>query len=290
MKDILFSFTRAAVVGGLAMALATGCSSFVSGASKSMAEQLLSTISNHDDPDLVKDAAPAYMLMLESFLLSKPDDVTLLSTAGNLYNAYASTFVTDPERQQRLAERALDYSKRAVCAADKDYCDMMQLRLPEFTQVMAKVKEKDVPVFFALGGAWAGWIRANSGDFSAIADIPKIRVIMQRIVELDEGYQNGGAHLYLGVLETLIPPTLGGKPEVGRSHFERAISLSQGKNLLVKVTYAQQYARLLFDRPLHDKLLQEVMAADPKQPGFTLTNSMAQQQAQQLLDTADDYF
>ena len=54
--------------------------------------------------------------------------------------------------------------------------------------------------------------------------------------------------------------------------------------------YAHTYARLMFDRPLHDRLLKEVMAADPAVPGYTLNNVLAQQQARQLLNSADDYF
>ena len=54
--------------------------------------------------------------------------------------------------------------------------------------------------------------------------------------------------------------------------------------------YADQYARLLFERKLHDQLLQEVMAAEAKSPGLTLMNTVAKERAQRLLDTADDYF
>jgi hypothetical protein len=113
---------------------------------------------------------------------------------------------------------------------------------------------------------------------------------MAQVVALDERYDYGGGHLYLGVFETLLPPALGGRPEIGREHFERAVSISEGRQLLTKVLYAERYARLVFDRDLHDRLLEEVMAADPMVPGLTLMNVMAQQQAAQLLDSADEYF
>ncbi|MCB1685382.1 MAG: hypothetical protein KDI31_12875, partial [Pseudomonadales bacterium] len=54
--------------------------------------------------------------------------------------------------------------------------------------------------------------------------------------------------------------------------------------------FADQYARLVFDRALHDELLNEVVAADPAGPGLTLINTVAQRRAKQLLDSADDYF
>jgi hypothetical protein len=59
---------------------------------------------------------------------------------------------------------------------------------------------------------------------------------------------------------------------------------------MTQVLYARHYARLVFDRPLHDSLLREVMDADPQAPGLTLANTLAREQARRLLDDADDYF
>jgi hypothetical protein len=137
---------------------------------------------------------------------------------------------------------------------------------------------------------WASWIQANSDDWNAVADMPRVEAVMQRVLALDERYQQGAAHLYLGVLATVLTPALGGRPEVGKQHFDRAVTLSQGKNLMAKLYYAKNYARGIFDRELHDKLLQEIIAADPHAPDLTLSNIMAQQQAKELLQSADDYF
>jgi hypothetical protein len=56
------------------------------------------------------------------------------------------------------------------------------------------------------------------------------------------------------------------------------------------VLYAERYARLVFDRELHDRLLKEVLAADAKVPGYTLSNLIAKEQAQKLLASGKDYF
>jgi hypothetical protein len=110
------------------------------------------------------------------------------------------------------------------------------------------------------------------------------------VLELDESYERGGAHLYLGVLSTLRPASMGGKPEEGRAHFERALELSDGRDLMVQVLFAESYGRLVFDRELHDELLQQVLAADPREPGLTLSNTLAQERAQALLASGNDYF
>jgi hypothetical protein len=58
----------------------------------------------------------------------------------------------------------------------------------------------------------------------------------------------------------------------------------------MKVMFAQLYARLVFDRELHDRLLIEVVEAEPMVDGLTLSNVIAQQQARELLSTGDEYF
>jgi hypothetical protein len=149
---------------------------------------------------------------------------------------------------------------------------------------------KSVPALYNLGSIWAGWIQGSSSDFTAIAQLGRVKALIKRVADLDPEHANGGAFLYMGVFETLLPPAMGGRPELGRQHFERALAISNERNLIVKVMLADQYARLMFDRELHDQLLQEVLAADVQAPGLTLMNTVAQERAQLLLDSADDYF
>ena len=94
----------------------------------------------------------------------------------------------------------------------------------------------------------------------------------------------------MGILDSLLPAALGGKPAIAKQHFEKAIQLSDNRSLMAKVSYAEHYARLVFDRALHDKLLNEVLAAKPEQQGMTLTNTLAQKKAKQLLESGEDYF
>ena len=62
----------------------------------------------------------------------------------------------------------------------------------------------------------------------------------------------GTVNTYLGILNTLRPPALGGNPEKGRLYFEKALELTGGRDLSVLVEYARGYARLVYDRELHD--------------------------------------
>ena len=141
-----------------------------------------------------------------------------------------------------------------------------------------------------MAAAWAGWIQANSDDWNAIAQLGKVKILMQWVATQDPAYDHATVQVYLGVLETQLPPSLGGKPELGREYFERAIDMTRGENLMAKVLYAKQYARLMFEQELHDRLLQEALDADPHSEGLTLINRLAQRQAAVLLAESSEYF
>ena len=267
-----------------------GCTVLVSNATSGLADDVSAALVDQSDPLLVRDGAPAYLILIDGLIAGSPNNEDLLLAAAKLYSAYASAFVADPVRNAALNSQARLYSERVLCMNDKPLCDSIVGPFDVFEAELQNTQEKQLPALYGFASAWAGWIQANSGDWSAVAELPKVQALMERVIVLDESYADGGAHLYLGVLYTLRPAHLGGLPEIGRTHFERAIEISQGRNLMAKVFFAQSYARLVFDRDLHDQLLIEVIEADPVEPGYTLSNTLAQEQAQELLLDADDYF
>ncbi|MCU0614775.1 MAG: TRAP transporter TatT component family protein, partial [Desulfobacterales bacterium] len=159
-----------------------------------------------------------------------------------------------------------------------------------FKNVIDNCHNDEIEAIYTLGTVWASWIQANQKDWNAVAELPRVEAIMEQVARLNPNHEDGGAFLYLGTLSTLLPPALGGNPEKGREFFEKAIEISEGKNLYAKVLYAQRYARIIFDKELHDRLLKEVYDADPNVEGYTLTNIIAQKEAKLLLDTSDDFF
>jgi hypothetical protein len=267
-----------------------GCQLLAARATTGMAENISAAVLDQEDVLIVRDGGPAYLIAIDGMIQGDPENPTLLLAGARLYAAYASAFVSDPERAERLTLRAKLYGERALCIQQHSLCDASKLSFDEFERNLARTKSRDIEALYGFGSAWASWIQANSGDWNAIADIPKVQAIMQRVVQLQSDYESGGAHLYLGVLYTLRPASMGGQPELGRQHFESAIEFSYERNLTAKLLYARQYARLVFDRPLHDRLLTDVVNADPNAVGFTLSNVLAQEEARELLADADEYF
>jgi hypothetical protein len=266
--------------------LTVGCSGLIARTTDDLSRAVL----EHDDPDTVRDGATAYLLLMDAMVNGDPDDAGRLSGAADLYAAYAALFVADPARQVRLADRSLGYALRAACAADESLCGLRELDYDGFAARVASFGEEpaDAAPLLTLARSWLLDIRARASDWGAVAELPRAQALLERQHALDE--RNAEAHLYSGILETLRPPALGGKPEEGRKHFERAIELGEGRDLGAKVQFAESYARLVFDRELHDRLLNEVLAAPTEAPRLTLQNTFAKQRARALLDSADQYF
>jgi hypothetical protein len=270
--------------------VATGCASLLSSATRGFAEDLASAILDNDDIEMVRDGAPSYLILIDSLVARSPEDVFLLRQSATLNSAYAEAFVDDLERARLLHAKAKRQAQQAACIELRNGCDLDTRAYRDFERWLANQDGRAIPVLYTLGSSWAGWIQANGNDYNAIADLARVKAIMLKVAEQSPDYENGSAYLYLGMFETILPPGMGGRPELGREYFEQAIERSGGQNLLSKVMFAEQYARLVFDRELHDDLLQDVMSSEPRVPGLTLMNSVAREQAQQLMESADDYF
>lgn len=263
----------------------SGC---VSLATDRLADNLSQAMLNQSDPEIVRSGAPAYLLLLDSLIAQDPDDRKLLYAGARLYGAYAGGLVEEGSRKQRLSETALGYARRGLCPETPALCDNLDQPFPVFSRALAQVDADEIEGIYLYATSWAGWIQAHADAWSAIADLPKAEAMLQWVVARHAGYDRGRAQLYLGIIRSQVPPAMGGKPEVGRRHFEKAIAYSHGRDLMAKVEYARHYARLVFDQPLHDRLLKEVLHADPVADGLTLSNVMAQEQAEMLLQ--DNYF
>jgi hypothetical protein len=280
----------AAVLLGFAAAVTTGCAGLAARAAGGFAEDLAGAIVNQDDPELVRDGLPAYLLLLDSLAADGKPSPAVAGAAARLYAAYAVVFVTDPGRAATLGARARSYGDQALCAAAPAACDLRALQFPEFKARIDALAPKQAAALYAWSVGSLAYVRTHADDFTALAELPKIEAALERLAAIGTPEDQPSVNTFLGVLNTLRPEALGGKPERGREYFERALALAGGKDLSIKVEYARQYGRLVYDRELHDRLLNEVLAADPQVPGYTLFNTLAQQSARDLLASADEYF
>lgn len=290
MIDLIFQIRKKLLILFFLFFL-NGCSYFVSSATDDFGRNLKQAIVNHNDPQMVVEAIPSYLLLQESLLAGDPDNEALLMSTANLYSSYMSLAGDlDAKRKQRLSQTAFEHALHGACLHKQSFCALNEKIYDDFVQIIKASDVDDLDSLYGVGSSWANWIQSNKADWNAVAQLAQVKYIINHVIETKDDYKNGEAYLYAAVMESLVPPALGGKPDVAKHNFDKALQLSNNKNLMVYVLYAKHYARMMFDRELHDTLLNKVIDTQAKQEELTLSNTLAQQQAQVLLESADEYF
>jgi hypothetical protein len=229
------------------------------------------------------------LLLIDGLISQSPDNSALLSAGAQLFALYGSRFAP-AERAIVLTAKARRYGERAICLAHDAACNWRGLDHERFTAELEGVGERDIDALYSYAVSWLSYLDATSEDWTAVAELPWVEAVLARVLALDESYEQGAVHGYVGILNSLRPPALGGNPDVARQHFERAIELSAGRDLSIKVEYAKRYARLMFDQELHDRLLTDVLGAPVEAPLLTMFNVLAKQEAEILLAESEEYF
>jgi hypothetical protein len=250
----------------------------------------IGNIQQQTDINLVCEGTPAYLLMLDSMLVSSPNNKSLLLTASQSYSAYAAALEecggVNDARILPIAAKSKLYGIRLLSC----YLPLNNSQDYEaLDRKLAGLGRSDVPNIFWGTFGWLTWVKNEKGSPEAIADLVIIEKIMARLLEIDESYQGGSTHLFFGSYYAAKPAMFGGKPDLSKYHFEKALDVSEREFLMAQVTYAETLARATLDQELHDRLLNEVLDFPlDSAPEFRLSNEIAVNKATRLLN--DNYF
>lgn len=280
----------ARVVLLLWLVAATGCAALLPRPGREVADNFMLAVLESDDVATVREGMPPFLLLLDGLIRGSPDDVDMLTAGAALNASYSGLIAGDPARNRVLARKAFDYAMRALTLRRPDLADVRDCTFDQFRARMRAVERDDLPVVFTLGSAWMARIKAERDSLDAIADLARLQLLMERVIELDDAWRDGAAHLYLGSLLSMQMPGEGGDLEPARAHFQSVLDLSNGTDLMAKLLLALRYAEPAGKADLRDRLLREIDAADPHAPRRTLINVMAQAQARALLRGEDPPF
>ena len=260
---------------------------------------------SEEDPELVRESLPFLLKTIESIILTAPKQDKALVFACTGFTLYGNTFLQvdadiagwngeyDREielrdRTWRLYVRARDYCLRSLELKYEGLGD--DLREDDPSAALAVTEAEDVEVLFLLSAAWGLAISNALDQPDLIADLPTVRAILERALELDEDYGRGSIHGALITVESL-PAELGGSPERARDHFERAVALSDGLDAGPYVTLALGVSVPEENRAEFEDLLNRALAIDPDEDtSLRLLNVVNQKRARLLLDRVDDLF
>jgi hypothetical protein len=260
-------------------------------ATATLLEDVAKASSKQSDLRILREGMPAYLMLIDGMIHALPDNDRLLIAGAQSYSSFASLFVEDQDKEYAnlLHERGRQYALRSL--ERRGFKDPLQRPFDDFKRGLKRLGKKDVPVLFWTATCWANWIRLNLDSMEAISELPRVEGMMRRVLELDEGFHYGGAHLFMGIWYASRPKIAGGDLGKAQEHFLKALDLGQGKFLMASVYYASFYARKAMDKDLFTSTLQKVLEtpADTS-PDLVLLNTIAKRQARDLLSHVEEYF
>ena len=268
--------------------IVSGCTSMIV---KPLLDPLELSLQKQTDLELIKDGAPSLLLLLDGFIAKDSRNKNLLMVATKAYSAYAIT-LHEANEVDRAVTMSLKAKKYGIALLNQLHGlkNINNKTLTETDQALDRISRDQVGFLFWGAYGWTTWIRFQEGAPGALVDLPTIEHIMLRVVELNDSFYYGGAHIFLGAYYSSRPEMYGGKPQESREHFEQALVISNRKFLLAQVTYAETYARMVFDKKLYQDLLNEVLEQPLEGNEMASSNKLAQVMARKLLDATEEYF
>jgi hypothetical protein len=263
------------------------------------------------DYELARAAIPGSLKTVEGFWVANPSNERLTSILAEGYCQYASGFVED-EWEVATLERDFDKAAELSTRATRFFTRCMNyglmllgddwqagifgdLQTARSLVASAGRSDRHGLKWAAIG--LAGTINHNRDNIDIVAHLPKVLLMLERVVEIDDEHPPESAaaralvHTALGMMHTSRGRALGGDPERGELHFSRALELTDGKYLLPKVLYARNYGVTVQDPELFRATLVEVLETDPAiWPDQRLANEIAHRRATRYLQNEKEWF
>jgi len=261
------------------------------GATASLLEDIARSAYKQSDTRVVREGMPAYLLLMDGMVEAVPDNERLLIAAAQGYATFASAFVETQDKAYAnvLYGRAKDYALRSLQQIGLE--NPASQPFDDFEAGLKGFGKNKVPYMFWAAMCWGSWIQLNMGSMAAMAELPRVELLMKKVLELDEGFHYGGPHLFMGVWYASRPEMAGGDLKLAQAHFLKAIELGRGKFLMANIYYADQYAKKAFDKELYVSVLEKVLQTPADSvPELTLLNTVAHIKAKKMLAEADDHF
>lgn len=249
-------------------------------------------IFSETDYEKAKIAIPENISLLETFLESDPQNEQILLLLSQAYTGYALGFVEDEnvERAKSLYKKGRDYGLR-ILMKNKNFADSWNSDEKEFYSAVKMFSREDVPALFWSANAWGNLINISIDDPNELVDLYKVNAMMEAVLEKDENYFFGSAHLYFGTIKATTPKILGGDEDGAKIHFEKSLKIGNRKFLLPFYFYAKSYAVQTQNKELFENLLNEVINAPiDLLPEQSLINIIAKKKSENLLKKINELF
>lgn len=261
-----------------------------------------STYESDDDLELVGDALPFSLKLVESLLGESPRHLGMLETACKGFATYSYVYVQfeadvaadeDLQRARRLRERSrrlyLRASRYGLRGLEVPYPGVTQGLQTDPVRAVSVVRREHLSLLYWNAVALGLAISVSKDDAAMLARLPEVDAMLARGLELDESWNEGALHEFRLALAGARPAA----PDYDtlEAHFERARALAGESRAALFVSYAEAAALPRQDATEFRALLDVSLAIDPdEREEIRLANLVAQRRARWLLDRMDELF
>ena len=261
------------------------------GTTATLLEDVAKSSYRQSDLRIIREGMPAYLMLMDGMIEAWPNNERLLIAAAQTYSSFASIFVEDQDQEyaKLLFGRGRDYALRSL--ERRGLKEPRQSSVEAFQEGLKNLGKRDLPYLFWGATCWANWIRLNLDSMEALAELPKVEWMIERVLKIDEGFYYGGPHLFMGLWYASRPKMAGGDLKKAQQHFLKALEFGKGEFLMADVYYAEYYARQVLDKDLFVSTLRKVLETPSDiSPDLSLLNTVAKKKAQELLSHVEEYF
>ena len=262
------------------------------------------TFSSDNDPELIREAVPFSLKLMESVLSATPRHVGLLTAACQSFTEYGYAFVQADsqyiadqnyekskelnQRAKKLYIRARDYGLRGL---DVRHDHFRQNLMTDPKETAAKANKDDINLLYWTGVSWLAAISIGKNDPELVSEIPQAEALIYRAYAINPNYDDGSLHDLLITYEGGKPTMMGGSLKKAKEHFDRALELNHGQSASTYANYAEAVDVKEQNREEFEEMLNKALAIDPdKKPSWRLVNLITQKRARWLLANEDTLF
>jgi len=276
------------------MLLLAGCSTgkMVVRGSQTIMDSGIEAMNSETDLQLARAAMPANLKLMEGMLLEDPDNIDLLLFASQGFYGYGYGFIEteDSARASDFYRRCYGYARRAFSLRGFEI-DPETATTDDLQNAVASAGKDDVPAIFWTATCLGKWADMNRNNIAGVAGLSNVAILMQRVIELDETYYYGAAHMFFGVYYGGLSPMFGGDFARSEQHFQRAAEINNDKLLLVDLLHAEYLDRQQLNQAgFHQRLVGILEAPDDLYPSMALINAISKQKAALLLEHEGEWF
>jgi predicted anti-sigma-YlaC factor YlaD len=252
---------------------------------------------------LIRAAVPFSLKLIESLLAENPRHEALLLAASRGFTQYAYAFVQEDAdeledtdkvtstamrvRAAKLYLRARNYGLRGLEVKHPAFAERLKANPKE---AVKELKKSEAPMMYWTAISWGAALSA-SHDLMMFPEIPRFEALIDRVIELDEAFDEGTVHTFMITYEM---SRLNAKPNriaLAKEHFDRAMALGGGHQAGPLVAYAENVLVAQKDKTEFQSMLHQALRLDiNKSPENRELNLAEQRRARWLLSRTDKLF